>query len=284
MTLNLANLQNHVDVEPFTFDHKLSAFDQLNRQELCEMILRLPSNQVAASRSNAGGVDADILRADRDNPIQHSLKHALENLETSNSFVKVRQPETDSAFMSIYSHLQTQLEELADSMGTSIKNSTMFLFLASPGAITPFHLDKYSAFLLQLNGKKKVHIWTPWDHDKLPQEDIEAFVSSSIPRTPPTDDLSGSTEHTIQPGDGVHIPCTSPHWVQNGDGVSISMSVHFTTKRANQKLNALRMNDLTRRWFKANPSQVTQSSSPIEWCKAKSYLALSNLRRKTKNN
>jgi ribosomal protein L16 Arg81 hydroxylase len=259
----------------------MSKFDQLKRQKLCELILRLPSHQVAASHASAG-VGADILNADRDHPIEHSLRNALENLETSNSFVMVRKPETDSEFLGIYSHLQTQLEELADSIGTTIKNSTMFLFLASPGAITPFHLDKYSAFLLQLSGKKKVHIWSPWEHDKLEQEEIEAFVSSSIPRTPAIEDLSGSMEHTIQSGDGVHIPCVSPHWVENGDEVSISISVHFTTARSNQKLNALRMNDLARRWFKAKPSQVTENGSPIEWCKAKSFVALSNLRSRTK--
>lgn len=259
----------------------MSNFDQLSRQELTELILRLPADQVAASESKAD-VNADILTADRQHPIKKSLRETLENLETSNSFIKVRAPETDSAFLGIYSHLEAQLQELAEATGTSLKDYTMFLFLASPGAITPFHLDKYSAFLLQLSGEKKVHIWSPWKHDKLEREQIEAFVSSTIPRTPVTENLSGSIEHTISPGDGVHIPCTAPHWVENGSGVSISMSVHFTTQRARQKLDALRMNDLVRRWFKLNLNQVTEDDSLTEWVKAKSFVALSGLRSKTK--
>src|SRR4051794_13755081 len=42
----------------------------------------------------------------------------------------------------------------------------------------------------------------------------------------------------MQPGDGIHVPVTHPHWVKVGNDVSVSFSITFQT-RQNERRSAL---------------------------------------------
>jgi hypothetical protein len=39
----------------------------------------------------------------------------------------------------------------------------------------------------------------------------------------------------LNPGDGLHVPVTSPHWVKNGDEVSISFSITFRAPASDRR-------------------------------------------------
>lgn len=63
----------------------------------------------------------------------------------------------------------------------------------------------------------------------------------------------------LGPGEGVHVPVTSPHWVQNGAEVSISFSITFQTQSSIRSNHAHRMNAALRRWG-LTPSAVGGSA------------------------
>ena len=37
------------------------------------------------------------------------------------------------------------------------------IFVSSPGAVTPFHMDHEHNFILQIRGNKKLYTWDPMD-------------------------------------------------------------------------------------------------------------------------
>ncbi|MFK7913141.1 MAG: cupin-like domain-containing protein [Pseudomonadales bacterium] len=266
-----------VDVEPFAFNHSLQRFAALGREEVCDLVKRLPEHQVAA-RTASADTGADILSAHVEQPLQVPLQQALEQLEHANTYILVNRPELDPAIAEIYAELTAELEVIAKHTNTRAQQATMFLFIASPHAVTPFHIDRYSAFLYQLHGRKDVHAWNPWGHDKLTNQQLEAFSNGSLKRTPVVEDLSGSIINTIGPGEGVHIPLLSPHWVKNGDQVSISVSLHFTTRTTQQKLDAMCMNDVLRRWLHLEPTQVGPRANARERIKASGFRGMNRLR------
>jgi hypothetical protein len=120
----------------------------------------------------------------------------------------------------------------------------LYLFIASPGSLTPFHIDRYSTFLLQFQGSKTVTVWPPWDERVVSAADVEGFCwfQGLRPAWRPESEPLG-VRFAFGPGEALHIPFVAPHLVQNGPGeVSVSMSIIFKTARTEQQLRALRFN------------------------------------------
>ncbi|HET9130294.1 MAG TPA: cupin domain-containing protein, partial [Terriglobia bacterium] len=129
----------------------------------------------------------------------------------------------------------------SESVAPGMKRRSGFVFVSSPGSITPFHFDQEYNFLLQIRGQKTVHVFP---RSIISEEEVEArFAVShrnlrfqeSFQRTAMTFDL--------QPGDGLHIPIAAPHWVRNGTGVSISFSITFHTPASERRSALYRLNN-----------------------------------------
>ena len=95
-----------------------------------------------------------------------------------------------------------------------------FIFITSPGSVTPFHMDNEYNFLLQVRGDKTVHMWDPNDRLVLPEQTIEEFHGNFVHRN--LEFRRGVHGHRLgaaaAPGRGLHFPVNAPHWIKNGDG------------------------------------------------------------------
>jgi len=217
---------------------------------LKDLILRLPSKQVYASSSKVS-INANLDTAHKEHKIKCSLEHALENLEHSDSFIMVRNPETDDQYKEIFTHLKNDLELLASKLGTKITDSTLYLFITSPNGTTPYHIDRYSTFLMQLCGNKDVHTWVPWDKKQITDHELETYMAKTHKEAPTLKEgfLKTSTITRITPGEGVHIPFLAPHMVKTNDTVSASISIIFNTNETRKKSLSLNFNELIHRKF-----------------------------------
>ena len=52
-----------------------------------------------------------------------------------------------------------------------------FIFVSSPGAVTPFHIDPEWNFLLQVRGRKIIHVFPADDRSLVSEEELERFYS-----------------------------------------------------------------------------------------------------------
>jgi hypothetical protein len=102
-----------------------------------------------------------------------------------------------------------------------------YLFLSSPGAVTPIHFDSEHNLLLQIRGRKDFSVCEFAD-ERRQQEALNRFWDGKQP------DFSAmskeSRSYQLLPGDGIYIAPFLPHWVINGDEVSISLSIPFRTE------------------------------------------------------
>ena len=102
-----------------------------------------------------------------------------------------------------------------------------FIFISSPGAVTPFHFDEEHNILIQIEGSKEISVYSQNDRDLASQLDLERFHSGAhrnLILNP--DHINRGDIVTMAPGDGLYIPPLAPHWVRvTGDKPALSLSV-----------------------------------------------------------
>jgi len=245
-------------------DEPLTSLDSLKK-----LVLRLPPEHVYASSSKVD-VTANLDTAHKEHKIKCSLEHALNNLEDSDSFIMVRNPEVDHEYQGIFTDLQNDLEALAKKVGTEITDSTLYLFITSPNGTTPYHFDRYSTFLMQLTGTKEVYTWEPWNKEQITDHELETFMAKTHDIAPSLKDgfLDQATMTKIAPGEGTHIPFLAPHWVQTCDEVSASVSIIFNTKETQKKSLSLRFNELIKRRLGVRLHPIHGNKTPSDSIKA----------------
>ena len=173
----------------------------------------------------------------------------------------IRSPETDPALKDVFTCLKSNVDQYVAKQNGRIVDSTLYMFLTSPGGITPYHIDRYSTFLFQLQGSKQVSTWAPWDKKMVAPELMEQFFARTHTQAPAFDEsfLSDARLDTINPGDALHIPFVAPHSVENGSEVSVSLSIIFNTDATEILHNALLFNENLRRRFHLRPTPVNES-------------------------
>ena len=50
-----------------------------------------------------------------------------------------------------------------------------WIFVTSPGAVTPFHMDDEHNFILQIAGRKRLYVWDPQDRSVVSDLGQELF-------------------------------------------------------------------------------------------------------------
>jgi len=250
------NLQ--LDREPFKVRHKLQDHPALSLVNLQKVIPRLPSEQVFFSSGSLNKAD-DFDRAHINQKSRFSLEESLEDLRRTNAYIMVRSPEVDASFKDLFAAMKSDVETVikAQRLGDHAIDPMLFLFIASPQSITPFHIDRYSTLLLQLQGSKKVYLYPAWDERFCSAKTLEGFMAKSGVRPEYRPDMAPFARcFDFGPGEVLHIPFISPHHVENGQGaVSISLSIIFNTKESNLKTKALLMNQQLRRLSSVVPWQ-----------------------------
>lgn len=252
----------NLDKSGFKFRHHLLNHPAMTMKNLAQVAQSLPKDQVFYSSGKLNKSD-DFDRAYIEHKNGLTLQQTIENMQGSDSYVMIRSPEDDPSFKELYQGLIEDVERVMRSNGDKkpALDPRLYLFIASPNSLTPFHFDRYSTFLMQFQGTKKVYVYPPWDERVLNRVDLESFIARSGSRPPYREDFDNhATGFDFGPGEALHIPFVAPHYVKNGsEEVSISLSIIFNTTRTSQQRDALFFNHmLRRRGF--NPDIVGQSA------------------------
>lgn len=263
-TLRLSDEQlAQFDRKPFLFEHELAGHEALTLESLREIVLSLPKELVSANRADIK-IDADFNRAYIDHAIEHTLADTLADMATTNSYVMVRQPETHPRLKPILELLQAEFKAYIGRMkgasGEKIRldEPMLYLFISSPNSMTPFHLDRYSTLLLQVQGEKDVMIWDRADRQTVSEHELEElFGQPWVAQVPYKSGNMNEPEVVhIKRGEAVHIPFTAPHAVKNGNAVSVSLSFICKTPDSLRDADAYRFNYHARRIFSRIPKPI----------------------------
>jgi hypothetical protein len=197
------------------------------------------------------GTDANFEKTFRERP-DVPIAEVMDNIRVSDSYVMISSLEVHPTFKELYRDLVTDVGELMKfrKVGSAPLQPTLYLFIASPNSVTPFHIDRYSTFLLQFQGCKRVTVFPQWDERVVESRSLEDYVArrSTALRWVPEMNSLGKT-YEFSPGEALHIPFAAGHHVENGsDDVSISLSVIFNTTESRRWRDALLFNSVARQY------------------------------------
>ena len=160
----------------------------------------------------------------------------------------------DPTYRQLLTDVLAEIKPVVEAYTGPMLNLVGFIFISSPGAVTPFHSDPEYNILLQTRGEKTMTLYSGFDETILPPAFHETYHLGG-PRTVQWDDAfeQQGQKVTLHAGDAVYVPLKWPHHVVNGPEVSISLSVTWRSQWSYDEADTRALNGLLRR-FGMNPA------------------------------
>jgi hypothetical protein len=229
---------------PVKLSHGLVGHDLLTLDALAVLAERMPS---ASVEYNLGKLPLGV-RA-QDTPTNGlTLGETIRTIETNGSWAVLKNVEQDAAYPALLDVALAELEPIVARRTGPMLHREAFIFLSSPGSVTPFHMDPEHNILLQMQGEKTMTVFPAQDIVTVPPEQSEHFHGGGHRNLLWNDDfLDRGTAITLHPGDAIHVPVKAPHFVHNGPAVSISLSITWRSRRSVAEGELHSLNGLLRR-------------------------------------
>ena len=154
-------------------------------------------------------------------------------IDTNGSWAVLKNVERDPEYGALLDALLAELEPIVMRKTGAMVHREAFIFLTSPGSVTPFHMDPEHNILLQIENEKTMTVFPARDETLVPAEQSESFHLGGH-RNLQWDEgfMAKGKAFPLKPGEAVHVPVKAPHFVKNGDGVSVSLSITWRSERS----------------------------------------------------
>ncbi len=241
--------------KPFKIGHNLCNHPLFSIQSLFELSQQLPKDSVEYNAGNLP-VTQDPNQTPRNGL---SIEETIARIENCRSWIVLKNVEKHQAYAELLSQCLAEVKPYSSLASSGMKQEQGFIFISSPGSITPFHIDPENNFLLQVRGKKTVWMFGQDDREVLSEEQIEEFFAGAHRNLEFKESYRRrGQKFELGDGEGLHFPVVAPHYVENGPQVSVSFSITFQTKDSADRQSLHRLNR-TMRLFGFTPSGVNQS-------------------------
>ncbi len=227
LTIDERIFRERFPLRHFLISHGLAEHPLFALPRLLRLAKSLPPSALEYS-SGAAAVSQDPSRT----PVTGlSLENTLRNIEVAGSWVALKYVERDAEYRDLLVECVDCVRALAEVARPGIHQLEAYIFISSPGSVTPYHFDPEHNFLLQIRGSKQVHTWS-LERAGIDPLAVERTYHGGHRNQPFPDEIAPLAEtFALKPGDGLHIPVHTPHWVKNGDQVSVSFSVTFRSRQ-----------------------------------------------------
>jgi Cupin-like domain len=204
-------------------------------------------NQVdETATAGSGGPQRTFVNRNLERPAL-SAEETVARIESCNAWMQLRDVGVDPEYRELLHTIMAELAAHAGATTPGITDVRADIFVSSPGATTPFHLDEEHNFLLQVRGSKRLSIADGSDRQVLSEAQLADFYRGNGELAAYAPQLEERSVHVeLGPGEGVHIPPCHPHWVKNGDAVSISFGILWQSDVTAAKRQLYRTNDWLR--------------------------------------
>jgi hypothetical protein len=264
--------RENFDREPFRIRHRLAEHPLFQLPRLVELARTLPAKHVEYSAGNLA-VNQDPSLTPQTGL---SAEETIRRIEECGSWMALKYVEQDPEYCRILDECLDEIAVHSEPISPGMDRREGFIFIGSPGAVTPYHMDPEFNFLLHMHGPKTMRVFPRDDRSLLSEQEIEHFYTASKQRNMLYRDEYAAKARVFElaPGDGLHLPVNIPHWVKVGERYSFSFSITFRTSASDRRAGVhvanawLRRHGLEPRPFGAAPRR-----------EAVKYLALRTVRR-----
>jgi hypothetical protein len=232
------------DRRPFVIGHRLADHPLFSLPRLVKLARALPAENV---EYNAGNIPVSM------NPALTprnglTAEETIIRIAECKSWLVLKYVEHDPEYRKLLERCLAEVRPHSEALRPGMCDGQAFVFITSPGSVTPYHMDPEHNFLLQVRGSKHVHLFDPRDRSILPAEELERFYGGGHRNMVFRRELDArALRYELTPGRGLHFPVTAPHYVRNGAEVSVSFSITFRTPDLERRARAHLFNARLRR-------------------------------------
>ncbi|MBM4073078.1 MAG: transcription factor [Planctomycetes bacterium] len=214
------------DRAPFLIRHDLCDHPLFSLPRLLKLAATLPASLV---EYNAG--ELPLTQDPRLTPRNGlSVEDTICRIAECRSWMVLKNVEMDPQYGELLRECLDEVRVHCEPRWPGMQQPEGFIFLTSPGSVTPYHMDPEHNFLMQIRGSKTIHQFNGRDREVLSEQELEEYLSGGHRNLTFKEEFrSHSWVFELQPGLGLHFPATFPHYVQNGPEVSVSFSITFRT-------------------------------------------------------
>jgi hypothetical protein len=176
-------------------------------------------------------------------PNRRSAEDTLARIRDAGAWMSLLNVQTDDIYRQLVDAIIDEVRPHVERRDPGVCYRGGWIFVTSPKAVTPFHIDKEHNFIMQVRGTKKLYVWDHRDTVVCSEEARDRFhFDHSRELIKWRDEFkSRARVFHLQPGQGAYMPSTSPHMVENDDNPSITVSFTYYTDatRRDSRLHSL---------------------------------------------
>jgi ribosomal protein L16 Arg81 hydroxylase len=249
MHMRLTDIDGSFDQLKITrLRHQLADHPLMTTQSLAELALRLDPDYVRfhdGERRVDTHMGAMLLTDDH---TRQRLRKAIDNLHKAKAFVQILNVRSDPAYRALIDDFLDEVSPFLPPRDRQMLNRDSAAFLASPGSVTPFHLDHEQNFLCHIRGAKTFHVWDHRDRSVVTERALEIFYREGKLREvvyqPEMQAKAQSIE--LAPGDCLFMPMGSPHAASTGSDITVTISILMNTQSSFDLVETYRANHVLR--------------------------------------
>ena len=236
---------------PFRLRHRLAGHPLFTLAALADLAQRLPPEFI---EYNAGDIPIDQ-DPDKTPATGLSVEETIRRIEEKNSWMVLRHVEQDPAYKAALEECLADIAPCAAHSTGAMHKKIGFIFISSPNAVTPLHLDPEHNILVHLQGSKRMTIFS-CERGVISDERHELYhvgkAHRNLPHCADFDDVAET--HDLSPGDALYVPVKAPHWVKTGDKPCVSFSITWKSRASDAEARLRIANHYVRKFGGAPPA------------------------------
>ena len=211
--------------------HHLMEHPLLQPDQLVALGARLEVDGRVRTHSNDAEAGTPFNTAPRLHPNRRSATETLEHIGEAKAWMSLLNVQTDDIYRKLVDEVLDEARTGVDPLDPGMCYRGGWIFVTSPRTITPFHYDKEHNFIVQIRGRKTLHVWDHRDEVAASEASRDRFHARHERDLLVWNEALRERAQTfeLEPGMGAYMPSTSPHMVENGDEPSITMSFTYYT-------------------------------------------------------
>lgn len=248
---------------PFRYAHNLASHPLMQLPRLVELANTLIQYGPGSIRCQASNMPKHLKWTDATlkEQFQEKLPEFIANIEQSESWLLLYSVQRDPEYRALLDQIIDELEQLTgEPLRQQMSWIDAYIFIASPRAVTSYHIDHESTFLMQMHGDRTSNLFDGNDRSILTEEELEDFYIGNLNAAHYREENQAKAYvYPMKAGIGVHHPVCAPHWYQNGERYSIALGVHFDFKADDRRARVHQVNYYLRK-LGLNPTPPGQSA------------------------
>ena len=155
--------------------HALREHPLLQIDALVELGRRLEARKLVRTHSDAATAGSSFADAPLLHPNRRSAEETLAGIAQAKAWMSLLNVQADPVYRRLVDEVLDSVRPMVEARDPGMCYRGGWIFVSSPGAVTPFHIDHEHNFILQIRGRKRLYTWDPFDREVVSERGQELF-------------------------------------------------------------------------------------------------------------